>query len=409
VTRITGLAREYGAAVVRRDAWRLVAAAFFIDFAFVFVFLVCLQSLFRQPYYGGHYLPALALSAYAAGKLAFQALGGRLLDRCGWPRTGAIAVAAMLWSQVLLLSAVKASPVVLPCAFAYGAASAFVWPAIYAGTGSVVSAGERPLVTSALTIATGSGIVAALGLGLLLPTSIPFAAAIGLACAMLSPALPLFATAYPGVQRSNKQPRSRALDMARLLDRRRACAAVIVLVQSAAVAGLVAVFRAFGEQVLGLGFHAELTGLLLPGAALGAGIVIAGLAGRVVGPRAVLSPAFLVSGLSLLALGGTTEWPLALAAASIGGAGLGLALPTTTALVIDLAQGTRAGVIFGAIFTFEGLGQVAGPLLAGLPRDPATAVQISGCLLLAGALGAGLLLLDVRAADAGVALAGEIS
>ncbi|HEY7374009.1 MAG TPA: MFS transporter, partial [Polyangia bacterium] len=324
-----------------------------MDFAVVFVFLVSLQTFFRHQYFDGRYLPALALSAYAAGKLVLQAPAGRLTDRFGVAGAATLALVAMLLSQVALILAGGAPEVVLPCAFAYGAASAALWPAIYAGVTASFVAEKRAPITSALTVATGAGMAAALALGVALPASFPFAAAVAVACAAVALSLPLFAGSegdalLPPATDDKREARGS-------IDRRVLGAGVVMLAQSAAIAGLVSVFREFGRDVLAISFRTEVLGVAAPGAALVLGIVLAGIAGHRFGRGALLPPAFLLAGAALLAVGGASDGLSALVPATFAGLGLGVAMPSTTAFVMDVSDGAKAGAVFGAVLTFEGL------------------------------------------------------
>jgi DHA1 family tetracycline resistance protein-like MFS transporter len=406
--RVDGLVRPYVESMLAPGARKLLAAAFLVDFAFVFVFLVGLQSFFRHQYYDGRYLPALALSAYAGGKLLLQAPGGRLTDRFGWGGATTAALAAILGAQASMLLGIPAPPAVLLCAFAYGAASAVFWPAIYAGAAEEFEPAARTRITSGLTVATGAGMAAALALGAILPSSFPFAAAAAIACLAVAGALPLFSGAR-GKPSRPETPRGQAARIGAVFDRRIAAAGAIMLAQSAAIAGLVSVFRAFGRDSLDVSFRAEVLGLAPAGAALGLGLVLAGVAGHRLGRGFMLPPAFLCAGIALLVLGGASEPLLALPVAALAALGLGVAVPSTTALVMDVAHGDRAGAVFGAVLTFEGLGHVAGPLAAGIPGDPGIAVQACGCLLLAAMVLAAWLAADSRAPAATEAvLAGEL-
>ncbi len=114
----TAAIRAYVAAALRPAARRLLAAAFLVDFAFVFVFIVAMQDFLTGQRYRGLYLPALALSAYGAGKLAVQVAAGRLVDRLGWTQAAKLSLAGILAAQLLLLAATASRPLLLP-AFAH--------------------------------------------------------------------------------------------------------------------------------------------------------------------------------------------------------------------------------------------------------------------------------------------------
>jgi hypothetical protein len=397
------LARPYAETALRPAGARLVAAAFAVDFAFVLVFVVALQSLLRHQYLGSHYLPALALSAYAAGKLTLQAPAGHLVDRVGARAAAVMAVGAVLVAQAVLAFGEAAPLLVLPCAFLYGGAGACFWPALYDGVNRGFAAEQRSLMTSALGIATGAGMAAALAVGAVLPGSFPFAGGLALACGGAALSLPLVAGITGGERPVVQRRPQGAAASGRVVS-----AAAVMLAQSAAVAALVAVFRAFGAEALHITFRTEVIALAVPGAALGAGILAAGLASQRLPRGAVLSPAFMVSGTALLVLGGASNALLALGVSTTAAFGLGFAIPTTTALVLDAARGTSAGRVLGVVLTFEGLGHVMGPLVAGLIGDPGLAVQAAGCMLLFAMAVSALLFLDARSGAAiEVGLAGE--
>ena len=401
--RALALVRPYADVALRPTGARLIAAAFAVDFAFVLVFIVALQSLLRHQYLGGHYLPALALSGYAAGKLTLQAPAGRLVDWMGARGAAMTAVSAVLVAQALLAFGETQPLLLLACAFAYGGASPCFWPAAYDGVNRSFGPEQRALMTSALSAATGAGMAAALVVGALLPDSFPLAGALAVACGGAVLSLPLVAGIPAG-----KLPPARRRPGGVAASSRVVSAAAVMLAQSAAVAALVAVFRAFGAEALRITFRTEVIALAGPAAATGAGVLAAGLAGQRLPRGAVLAPAFLVAGTALLVLGGATSALLALGASTVAAFGLGLGIPTTTALVLDVARGAGAGRVFGIVLTFEGLGHVAGPLIAGLVGDAGHAVQAAGCMLLFAVAVSALVFLDARSNPAvEVGLAGE--
>jgi predicted MFS family arabinose efflux permease len=67
-----------------------------VDGAFIFTFLVMIQSYLPEQHGGGASLPGFALAAYGAAKLAAQLFGGRLSVWVG-PRRGLLAGLALVF------------------------------------------------------------------------------------------------------------------------------------------------------------------------------------------------------------------------------------------------------------------------------------------------------------------------
>lgn len=88
-------------------------------------------------------------------------------------------------------------------------------------------------------------------------------------------------------------------------------------------------------------------------------------------------------------------WPLALLWA-FEAAAFAAATPAEEALVVDISDSERLGVVLGFYTAAAGLGGVIGPLLGGWLFDRFAAMSVFGASALLMALGAGLIWLFVR-------------
>ncbi len=384
MTPRTAAISAYVAAALRPAAGRLLAAAFLVDFAFVFVFIVAMQDFLTGQHYRGLYLPALSLSAYGAGKLIVQVAAGRLVDRLGWTKAARLSLAGILAAQLLLLAATASRPLLLPLSVTYGAFSALFWPALYAGISGEVAPADRDRLTSALTLVSGAGMALAFGAGFVLPGAFAFSRATLIATVPVALAALLFAAARaPAGSRPRPEPGG-AVSWRAAIDRRVRAGATIMFLQSAAIAALVSAFRAYGRDALGVSFRTEVIGLAPVAAAFGLGALISGIAARAEGPplRLRLALAFLLTALPLFWAATVSDGLLALALVTISAFFLGVAVPATTALVLEVASGARMGSALGIILTLEGLGHVCGPLAVGVLGGPGLALAAAAVFLL---------------------------
>jgi len=371
-----------------------------VDSGFVFVFLVALQSYLPEQHGGGASLPGYALAAYGAAKLAAQLFGGRLSDWVG-PRRGLLAgLALVVFGQGCFFAAAVAPEIALPAAAVYGLGAAVLWPAVYALASTTFAPTERAKLTSAMTLTTGVALAVGLGMGLLLPAGFPYTAAMALALAVVVVALVSAALMRPGAEEQALTGPARAVgglrDVVRsALKPQRLAFAAVMLLQTSAVGALLAVFRAYGRDVLDLSFREELL-LLAPAAVMGGGAVVAGgvLADRV-GRGPLLASGFLITGAAVWFLSSITNPGVVVLVAAAGGIGYGLALPSVAATAMDLSHALGRVTLLAWFMAIEGLGHAVGPALGAWVSgiDGTAAVLRVAAVLFAGAAPAAVVLL----------------
>jgi MFS family permease len=372
----------------------------FVDSAFIFVFLVAIQSYLPEQHGGGASLPGYALAAYGAAKLAAQLFGGRLSDWVGARRGLFSGLALVMLGQGCFFAAAAAPRIALPAAAVYGLGAAVLWPAIYALASATFAPMERAKLTSAMALTTGAALIVGLGMGLALPAGFPYTAAMALALAVVALAFVCAAPLRPRAdQRALSGPRHavgslRDVGRSALKPQRLAFAAVMLL-QTGAVGALLAVFRSYGREVLDLSFRQELL-LLAPAAVLGAGAVVAGgvLADRL-GRAPLLASGFLITGVAVWFLSSITSPGPVILLAAAGGIGYGLALPSVAATAMDLSHALARGTLLAWFMAIEGLGHAAGPALGAWVNgiEGTAAVLRVAAALFAGVAPAALMLL----------------
>ena len=199
---------------------RLLLIVFCLDAPFAFVFLVALQSYFTPQEIAGRAVAGLALSLYAAGKLALQYQGGKLSDRWGSTRSLRLGQACIAVALISLLATPSLPVLVLPASAAYGAGSALAWPALlsHARTAPV---SLRATLTAAITVASGAGLAAAFLLGFVLPENLPFDLAIALSLLAAAAGLALSSNIPAGAPALQPVRQGRGILSAVLADRAR--------------------------------------------------------------------------------------------------------------------------------------------------------------------------------------------
>jgi NNP family nitrate/nitrite transporter-like MFS transporter len=386
-----GLVRDWFRLARSANARLFLLIALFTDSAFLFVFLVAIQSYLHGASLG---LPGYALAVYGAAKLTAQLFAGRLIDRLGSARAAQIGLAVIAAGQAALLAGIVTPNAVLPAAAIYGLGSAVLWPALYARASRQFPKEERAKLGAALTVTTGIALILGLGLGLALPAGFPYAAATMIALV----AVVLAAIATTRLQASGTELQDaeelgaislRAL-VTKALDPPRLGFAFFVLLESAAIGSLQAIFRSYGRDLLGVSFRHELL-LLAPAALLGAGAVVVGgaLADRL-GRLRLLSIGFTTAGLALWLLSGVVQPAALVPLAALGGVGAGLAMPSMSALLMDLSRTAGQGTVLAWFMVMEGLGHAGGAALGGWINasvDPAGVLRLAATLFLA--IGAG--------------------
>jgi len=378
----------------------------FVDSAFIFVFLVAIQSYLPEQHGGGAALPGYILAAYGAAKLAAQLFGGRLIDRVGGGRGLFIGLALIVLGQGALLAAAALPAAALPAAAVYGLGSAVLWPAVYALTSTAFAPTERARLTSAMALTTGFALIVGLGLGLVLPARFPYTAATVVALAAVLLALVSAAAMRPvageRARLGQPHPAGRLWDVAMsALSPQRLGFAVVMLLQSSAVGALIAIFRSYGRDLLGVSFRQELL-FLTPAAVLGAGAVVVGgvLADRL-GRAPMLAVGFLTAGLAIWLLSTVTGAGAVIPLAATSGVGFGLAFPSVGAMSMDLSRAVGRGTLLAWFMTMEGLGHAAGPAIGAWVNgiaDPAAVLRVVSALFVTGVVASLVLLSSPLAA-----------
>ncbi len=371
-----------------------LATGLLIDGAFIFVFFVAIQTYLPEQHGGAASLPGYALAVYGAAKLLGQVLGGRSIDRFGARRALRAGIGLIVFAQALLLLGARWPEAALPAAAGYGLGSALVWPALYSLATTVFAQDERAKLTSALTLTTGIGLAGGLGLGLVLPERFPYEAASLVAGGAVALAY-LFARSIqaegaksPGGESATPALREALQALARP---ERLGLSAIVLLQSASIGALLAVFRSYGRDVLDVSLREEAV-LLAPAAACCAVAVVAGgvLADRI-GRAPLLVTGFFAVGAAVWGLSALTDRAVVVPLGAAAGLGIGLALPAVGAMSMDLARGASKGAVLAWFMAFEGLGHAAGPAFGAwlsAESDPTAVLRIVGMLFCGAALAA---------------------
>lgn len=344
---------------------------FLVDAALVFVFLVAIQSYLPEQHGGGSELAGYALAAYGGAKLLGQLIMGRLVDREGSRRSLLIGLAVLAVGQASLMSGALEPRAVLPAAAAYGLGAAIVWPAIYASAANEFAAEERARLTSGMTVSTGLALATALGLGFLLPASFPYTGACAFCLVMLLAAIWMGRSFWQTGSIANAAvtaPAELAPNLAgvfrKIVSPQRLTFSVIILLQSAIIGSLLAIFRAYGRDAVEISFREEVL-LLVPAAiAGGAAVVVGGSLSDKLGRIPLLGAGFFMTTLALWMLSVATSPGALMVIAPIAAIGMGLAFPSVGAMSMDLSRTAGAGTILAWFLAVEGVGHAAGPATA---------------------------------------------
>jgi MFS family permease len=365
---------------------------FLVDAAFLFVFLIVLQSYVPESLHKSDAIAGWALAAFGVAKLLTQLGSGFVTDRLGSRRTLIVGTALLVIADVSILPlAHVAAWLIVGAAAIEGLGSSVTWPAVYASADGRFEQGDRGKFTALLTLATGGALLAGLGGGTALHFFASFNVAMIAPIAGVSTALVIaILMPSPAHERATRAgaapPRPGELRLI-LAHPQRATFAVLILAEAAALGALTAAFRAYGRDVLEVSL-ARQTLMLIPAAVLGGLLVVPGgaVADRI-GRRAVMAPGFALTGVCLLLLARFTGPVVVVCIAAAAGAGFGLAVPAIASTMMALAASTgRRGGVIGWFMTMDGIGHAAGPALAGvlLALFGAEAVLIaSGGLFLA--------------------------
>ncbi len=378
------------------DWWQLVRSGrarpyllitLLVDGAFVFVFLVAIQSYLPEQHGMSAAWPGYALAVYGAAKLAAQLFAGRLIDHAGGKRGLLYGLILILAGQAMLLPAASAPAAVFPAAAVYGTGAAVLWPALFALASGSFAESERARLTSAMMLTTGLALAMGLGLGFLLPPRFPYVAAAALALGVIGVAFlfairsrPEQATAQATTVPAKGSLRTVARDV---LQPQRLAFSLIVLLQAVAVGALLAVFRSYGRDFLDVSLRSEAL-ILAPGAlAAAASVAVGGVLADRFGRGRLLTAGYLIAAPAFLILAGVKTPAVVAAVVAVAGVGLGLALPSITATSMDLSHKAGQGTLLSWFMAVEGLGHAIGPALGGYVTD---AGDVEAVLRMAGAL-----------------------
>lgn len=357
--------------VVKRTG-PLLAIGFFSDAAFLFVFLIALQSYLPESLHKSDQIAGFALASFGLAKLLTQLGAGFVSDHLGTRRALILGATLSLVADTSILPLAHVAPwLIIGAAALEGLGSAVTWPALYSAGASRIAADEKGRFTALLTLATGCALITGMGGGGALNRFASFDVAmafpigaliIALALALLTPL-----SAGEAATRAERELPAPGEVRAIIGSPQRAAFALIVLAESAALVALAATFRAYGRDVLGVSLPRQAL-MMAPAAVAGGLMVVPGgaLADRI-GVRRVMAPGFAATGICLLLLSRWSDPVFVVVAAALAGAGFGMAQPTIAATMMALSgpSKTRGGII-GWFMTMEGIGQTAGPASAGV-------------------------------------------
>lgn len=359
-----------GSAGIVRRGWPLFLMAFLIDAAFLFIFLIALQSYLPESLHGSPAIAGWALAAFGLAKLLTQIGSGFVTDRLGTRIALIAGTGLLLVADASMLPLAHVAPwLIIGAAAIEGLGSSLTWPAVYAAGDARFEHGEKARFTAILTLATGAALIAGLAGGTAIDAFASFNIAMIAPIAAVGTAFAL-ALFLPHVRDEGRPHQSMPLPgeiRAVLAHPQRAAFAAVVLTEAAALGALTAAFRAYGRDVLGVTLlHQAL--FLAPAAVLGGVMVVPGgaIADRF-GVKRVMVPGFAITGVCLLLLSRWTEPAFVVGVAAVAGAAFGVAVPSIASTMMTLAGSTenRGGVI-GWFMTMDGFGHAAGPALAGV-------------------------------------------
>jgi MFS family permease len=362
-------ARE-SAGIIRRG-WPLLAIAFCVDAAFLFVFLIVLQTYLPESLGKSEAIAGYALATFGVAKLLTQLASGFVTDRLGARRAIVAGTLLLLIADTSILLLAHGAPwLIIGSGAVAGLGSSVTWPAVYAAGDARFAADEKARFGSLLALSSGGALLVALGGGTALNSQISFNLAMiapiaGVSLAFVLAAVIAIRTRSEGqMQAELPHPgQFRAI----LGHPQRAAFAMLVLAEAAGIGALTAGYRAYGREVLDVSL-AEQNLLLIPAAICGGLMAIPGgaIADRL-GVRRTLVPGFAIAGAGMIALSQASSPAFVLAVGGLTGAGFGLAMPSIAGTMMSLAGTTsnRGGVI-GWFMTMDGIGHGAGPALAGL-------------------------------------------
>lgn len=355
--------------IVRRG-WALLAIALLADAAFLFIFLVALQTYLPESLRTSDAIAGWALASFGLAKLLTQLGSGFVTDRIGARRAIVLGAALLLIADTSMLPLAHVAPwLIVGAAAIEGLGSSVIWPAVYAAGDARFDAGEKGRFTAMLTLATGAAIAVGLGGGTALNAYVSFDVAMAAPIAGLLVAFVLaLALRMEHADLRGHEPMPRPGEFRAILSHpQRAAFAVVVFANAAAIGALTASFRAYGRDVLGVSLAREAM-YLLPAAVLGGLLVVPGgaIADRI-GARRVMAPGFGLAGVCFILLARWSDPGFVVATGALAGASFGLAVPAIASTMMSLAGATgRRGGVIGWFMTMDGIGHSVGPASAGL-------------------------------------------
>ncbi len=356
---------------IARRAWQLLAVGVVIDSAFFFVYLIALQTYLPEQLHRSAGIAGLALAGYGIAKLVFQLGGGMLADHLG------VRAGMVLGSFLSLLAIISIVPLaqtwawgIVGSAVLHGLGDALVWPAVYSAGSAAFPVDERARFSSLMTLTSALSLVLGLGVGTFLVWLVPFDVAMAMPIALLVTAVVFaatldFAEHPPEKKRSGRPP---LVEIGKLLGAEgRLLFTALEIALASSIGIVIATFRAYGRQLLNVSLYHQ--ALLLAPAAI-AGILFVGIGGGAadrLGPKRVLAPGFVASGVCMALLVHWTTPAVVVVLAFAAAVGFGLSSPSVGALMLGLsADSNRPGGIIGWFMTADGLGRAVGPAVAGL-------------------------------------------
>ncbi|TAK72802.1 MAG: MFS transporter, partial [Dehalococcoidia bacterium] len=341
-----------GARNVIRRAAPVLVIGFLVDAAFLFVFLIALQSYLPESLHKSDAIAGYALAAFGLAKLLTQFGGGFVSDRLGTRRALILGTTLLLVADASMLPLAHVAPwLIIGAGAIEGLGSSVTWPAVYSAGASRVAADEKGRFTALLTLATGCALVTGLGGGGVLNHFVPFDAAMAFPIGALAIALTLalltpLSAGEAATHAERELPAPREVRTI-ISSPQRAVFSLLILSEAMALGALTAAFRSYGRDVLDVSLARQAL-MLAPAAVAGGLMVVPGgaLADRF-GVRRVMAPGFAATGICLLLLSRFSDPAFVVATAAVAGAGFGLAQPTIAATMMALSgpSKTRGGII----------------------------------------------------------------
>ena len=341
---------------------------FAVDAGLVFTLLVSVQSYLPEQYQASEAIAGYVLAAYGAAKLVGQLPAGYMIDRLG-PRQGLFGgLCLAVAGQAAMLLAVVEPLLGVPAAALYGLGAAAIWPSTFSLAAAEFAEDERARLSASMTIATGAAVATAFGLGFVLSPGFPYAAAIAVSISALLAAL-LIVGQFPSARPINAQVRAEARRrfawLRLLISPRRMAFSVLLLLQGAILGALIAVFGSYGRTFLHVSVRAELL-LFAPAAAAGAcAVLLTGSLADRVGRIPVLGAGLLAVTVGAWGLSTSTGTGAVVPLAMLTAVGLALAMPSVSAMAIDLSHGAETATLLGWFLTMESIGHAVGPAVGG--------------------------------------------